>query len=90
MPEHVPAEPGTIFTGGQRLSVTFNPLLPSYTIANARLGMRNDRWDISLYVNNLTNGHALLALDQERGTNARVGYLVNQTRTYGITARMRF
>ncbi len=69
---------------------TFNPLLPSYTIANIRLGMRNDQWDVSFYVNNLTNEHALLALDQERGTNARVGYLVNQPRTYGITARVRF
>ncbi len=69
---------------------TFNPLLPSYTIANTRIGMRNDQWDVSIYVNNLTNEYALLALDQERGTNARVGYLVNQPRTYGITARVRF
>jgi iron complex outermembrane receptor protein len=69
---------------------TFNPLLPSYTIANTRIGMRNGRWDVSLYVNNLTDEHALLALDQERGTNARVGYLVNQPRTYGITARVHF
>ena len=33
---------------------------------------------------------AFLALDQERGTLARVGYLVNQPRTYGITARINF
>jgi len=69
---------------------SFNPLLPSYTIANSRIGMRNDRWDVSFYVNNLTGEHALLALDQERGSNARVGYLVNQPRTYGITARVHF
>lgn len=69
---------------------SFNPLLPSYTIANSRIGMRNDRWDVSFYVNNLTDEHALLALDQERGSNARIGYLVNQPRTYGITARVHF
>jgi hypothetical protein len=31
-----------------------------------------------------------LALDQERGTYARIGYLTNQPRTYGISARMTF
>jgi iron complex outermembrane receptor protein len=69
---------------------TFNPLLPSYTVANARFGMRNGRWDVALYVNNLTDELAFLALDQERNTRARVGYLVNQPRTYGITARVSF
>ena len=69
---------------------TFDPLLPSYTTANARIGFRQDRWDVSLYVNNLTNEDARFALDQERGTLARVGYLVGQPRTYGITARFGF
>jgi hypothetical protein len=41
-------------------------------------------------VNNFTNEHARLALDQERGTLARVGFLVNQPRTYGFTARVGF
>ncbi len=78
--------------GGPLTQSTFNfdPLLPSYTIVNARLGWRNDRWDVSLYANNIFDEHALLALDQERGTLARVGYLVNQPRTYGITLRARF
>ena len=31
----------------------------------------------------------LLALDQERGTLARVGYLTNQPRTLGITTRIK-
>jgi iron complex outermembrane receptor protein len=69
---------------------TFNPLLPDYTVANARIGFRKDRWDVAFYVNNLTDELALLALDQERGTRARVGYLVNQPRTYGLTARISF
>ena len=40
--------------------------------------------------NNLTDERALLALDQERGTRARVGYLTNQPRTFGLTARVNF
>ncbi len=69
---------------------SFDYVLPSYTTANTRLGFRNDRWDIAFYVNNLTDEHARLALDQERGTRARVGFLVNQPRTYGVTARIGF
>jgi iron complex outermembrane receptor protein len=83
-------EPNTIGGPLTQSTFTFNPLLPSYTIANARLGFRNDRWDVALFVNNLTDELAFLALDQERGTRARVGYLVNQPRTYGVTARLNF
>ncbi len=69
---------------------TFNPELPSYDIANLRLGFKSKNWDTSFFVNNLTDERALLALDQERGTLARVGYLTNQPRTYGITTRTQF
>lgn len=68
----------------------FDPVLPAYTTANVRIGLRNERWDVAFYVNNVTNEQALLALDQERGTRARVGYLVNQPRTFGVTARVNF
>lgn len=37
------------------------------------------------FVNNLTDERALLALDRERGTRARVGYLTNQPRTFGVS-----
>jgi iron complex outermembrane recepter protein len=66
----------------------FNPELPAYEIANLRLGFINGRWEVAAFVNNLTNKLALLALDQERGTRARVGFLVNQPRTFGITSRI--
>jgi iron complex outermembrane receptor protein len=69
---------------------TFDPLLDSYTTANWRIGVRNEAWDLSFYINNLTDEDAELALDQERGTQARVGYLTNQPRTYGIMARYSF
>jgi iron complex outermembrane receptor protein len=71
-------------------SFTFDPELPSYTIANLRVGLLRGRWDVSVYGNNLFDERALLALDQERGTRARVGFLTNQPRTIGVTARVNF
>ena len=84
-------------SGGQTIggpltqnTFTFNPKLPSYQIVNLRVGILNETWDIALFVNNLNNERALLALDQERGTLARVGFLVNQPRTFGISSRFKF
>ncbi len=67
---------------------TFDPELPAYDIANLRLGFLTGRWEFAVFVNNLFDERALLALDQERGTRARVGYLVNQPRTFGISTRV--
>jgi iron complex outermembrane receptor protein len=69
---------------------TFNPELPSYHIVNVRVGVLKNRWDTALFINNLTDEQALLALDQERGTRARVGFLTNQPRTIGISTRVTF
>jgi iron complex outermembrane receptor protein len=69
---------------------TFDPLLPSYDVLNLRVGVRHGFWDAALYVNNLTDEKALLALDRERGFRARVGYLTNQPRTFGISTRFDF
>jgi hypothetical protein len=38
----------------------------------------------------VTDERAFLALDQERGTLGRVGYLTNRPRTYGLNARFEF
>ena len=69
---------------------TFDPELPAYDIVNLRLGFLKERWEFAAFVNNVTDEVALLALDQERGTLARVGYLTNQPRTFGVTARLNF
>ena len=69
---------------------TFNPELPAYSIVNLRVGVLKNKWDAALFVNNLTNERALLALDQERGTRARVGFLTNQPRTIGISTRVNY
>ncbi len=68
----------------------FNPELPSYDIINLRLGFLNEKWDAAFFVNNVTDEVAFLALDQERGTRARVGYLTNQPLTLGISTRVKF
>ena len=62
----------------------FNAELPSYDIGNLRWGIRTDRWEGSLYVNNLWDERAFLSVDRERGRSARVGYLTNPPRTYGV------
>jgi iron complex outermembrane receptor protein len=38
---------------------TFNPLLPAYDLLNFRMGLRHGIWDVSFYVNNITDEHAL-------------------------------
>ena len=63
---------------------TFNPELPAYNLVNMRVGMTRGVWEYALFVNNLTNEEAQLALDRERGTLARVGYLTNPPRSIGV------
>ena len=69
---------------------TFDPELPAYNILNVRVGVLNGAWDIAFFVNNVTDERAFLALDQERGTLARVGYLTNPPRRVGIATRFDF
>jgi iron complex outermembrane recepter protein len=69
---------------------TFDAELPAYDLVNLRFGVLINEWDIALFVNNVTDEKARLALDQERGTRARVGYLVNQPRTIGLSTRINF
>ncbi len=82
--------PNTIGGPLRATTFTFNPELPSYNLVNARVGVTRDKWDFSLYGNNLTDEIAWLALDQERGTRARVGYLTNPPRSFGATLRVKF
>jgi outer membrane receptor protein involved in Fe transport len=69
---------------------TYDPELPAYDIVNLRVGVRRNAWDVSLFVNNVTDERARLSFDQERGTRARIGYLVNQPRTFGVATRLNF
>jgi iron complex outermembrane recepter protein len=71
-------------------TVEFDPELASYEIANLRWGLRADRWEAALFVNNLFDERAFLSLDRERGRRARVGYLTNPPRTIGVNFRINF
>ena len=82
--------PNTIGGPLTQNTFTFNPLLPAYDVVNLRLGVRHGTWDVALFVNNLTDEKALLSLDRERGLRARVSYLTNQPRTFGLTTRLDF
>ena len=62
----------------------FDPELPAYTLLNLRAGLTRMSWDAAIFVNNVTDTRAFTALDRERGTRARVGYLTNQPRTVGV------
>jgi iron complex outermembrane receptor protein len=78
--------------GGPLTASTFfyDAKLPAYDILNLRAGLRRAAWDVSLYLNNVTDERALLSLDRERGTRARIGYLTNQPRTFGVATRFNF
>jgi iron complex outermembrane receptor protein len=83
---------GATTIGAPLTATTFHydPLLPAYDLLNLRVGVRVRVWDVAAYLNNVTNENALLAFDQERGTRARISYLTNQPRTFGISARIDF
>lgn len=83
---------GSSTIGGPLTQSTFafNPKLPSYNLVNLRLGVLRGKWDTAVFVNNVTDERALLSLDRERGFRARVGYLTNQPRTFGISTRVNF
>jgi len=69
---------------------TFDPELPDYQIGNLRVGVQSDHWEVAAFVNNLWDERAFLSVDRERGRVARVGYLTNQPRTYGLSLNYNF
>jgi len=64
--------------------------LPAYNLLNLRLGVLRGKWDTALFVNNVTDEKAFLAIDRERGLRARIAYLTNQPRTIGLSTRVNF
>jgi iron complex outermembrane receptor protein len=69
---------------------SYDPELPAYQIVNLRVGLRRHGWDVSAFINNLTDERALLSFDRERNTRARIGYLTNQPRSFGVSTRFDF
>ncbi|HWK74991.1 MAG TPA: TonB-dependent receptor [Povalibacter sp.] len=71
-------------------TIRFDNELGSYSIGNLRFGVRNDQWEAAAFVNNIWDERAFLALDRERGRSARVGYITNMPRTYGLSLHLKF
>jgi iron complex outermembrane receptor protein len=86
-----PGAPGFIAFGNPTISqFTFRTELPDYQLGNLRFGVKSGRWEAAAFVNNLWDERAFLSVDRERGTRARVGYLTNQPRTYGVMLHLGF
>jgi len=83
---------GLPFLGAPATAATTLDLeLPKYNLVNLSAGMEFSRgFSGVIYVNNLTDEHALLSFDRERGGRARLGYATNQPRTIGVTLRKSF
>jgi iron complex outermembrane receptor protein len=69
---------------------SFDPQLDGYTIGNLRVGFQADQWEVAAFLNNAWDEKANLSVDTERGRLARVGYLTNQPRTFGVMYRRSF
>ena len=70
-----------------------NPRLrPAYTLLDMRFGLRNDDYEVVMYVKNLTNEH--VNLSDNRSIGAEVSGLqrivTNRPRTIGVEARAKF
>jgi len=82
---------GLPFGGATGAEVTSLDLeLDPYQIVNLNAGIDFESWELVFFVTNVTDENALLSFDRERGGRARLGFRVNQPRTFGVTARARF
>jgi iron complex outermembrane recepter protein len=78
--------------GGPLTASTFayDTKLPAYDLVNLRVGLRRGKWDVSAFLNNLFDERAFLSFDQERGTRARIAFMTNQPRSFGLSTRVDF
>jgi iron complex outermembrane recepter protein len=63
---------------------------PSTSLVNARLGFEANRWDVSLFVNNLLDSHPMLAAQQFSPTSSLVTYSTFRPRTVGLSVSKGF
>jgi iron complex outermembrane receptor protein len=71
----------------------FGYKLPSYNLANARLGLARGDWSADLFVDNLTNKVALMTANNtsfQFNIPQVVRYTTNQPRTVGVQANYKF
>jgi outer membrane receptor protein involved in Fe transport len=63
---------------------------PSTSLVNARLGFDANKWDVSLFVNNLLDSHPMLAAQQFSPTSSLVTYSTFRPRTVGLSVSKGF
>ena len=71
----------------------FGYKLPSYDIANARIGLSRDAWSANLFVTNFTNKVALISANNtsfQFNIPQVVRYSTNQPRTAGVQLNYKF
>lgn len=62
-------------------------LMPGYSLLNASLGLRDGRWDFSVWVRNLTNEHYLQNVTVQAGNSGLVVGTPGDPRMGGVTLR---
>ncbi|MFT4937980.1 MAG: iron complex outermembrane receptor protein, partial [Paraglaciecola sp.] len=65
---------GETFKGGRYVQ-------DSYVLANIAFGVTNDDWKVEVYIDNLTDEHAILYIDEQQYTPKVV---TNRPRTVGL------
>jgi iron complex outermembrane receptor protein len=71
----------------------FGYKLPSYNLANARVGLAHGNWSTDLFVDNLTNKVALMTANNtsfQFNIPQVVRYSTNQPRTVGVQVNYKF
>jgi len=80
-------------SGSYSVNTQVTPLYrPAYNIGDVRLGGRNERYEVALFVKNLTNEHANLADAVMIGAEipGQPHFVINRPLTAGVEARLRF
>lgn len=65
-------------------------LMPAYSLLHASLGWRDEKWDFSLWVRNLTNEHYLQNVTVQAGNSGLVLGTPADPRSFGATLRASF
>lgn len=83
---------GRSFSSNNETSAATQRLRPSWTALNLRAGIMQEQWEVTLFVNNITDERANLADSRSIAaeTPGRQRLVTTRPRTMGIEARMRF
>lgn len=69
---------------------TYRVPLPGYGVWNARCGVQNDRWQVNLYVKNLTDKYARAGSNGSGGAPLPYYFVIETPRTFGISFQQHF